>query len=436
MLVDAATRLRDAWGCLLILTTLGQHASGANIYYGRPSNYTQLLHQLRAGDTLYLAPGHYRDGLSVWNLHGTSAAPIRITAQFERRRPVFLARAGHNTISIGNSQYVELQQLNIDGRGLSVDGVKCEGHAEYAHHISLLGLRITGHGADQQLVGISTKCPAWAWLVRGNEIIAAGTGMYFGEADGSAPFFNGIIEHNVIRATRGYALQIKHQYSRRQLRARPQPQTTIIRHNEFLNGSASANAPRPSVLLGDWPPRGPGSEDRYLVYANAFIHNRAEALLQAEGRVAIYNNIFVNRHGDALVLKPHRGRVREVRILFNTIVARRTGVRIRMTATRSPDTWYFGRNIIAARVPIKGPTGRQNVTTDFHGRLNLLGRDLQPRRPLRPWTPLRRARYADLVDLERDCSGAPRPLRHPGTYSARRRQQALSHPLCRTQLTN
>jgi len=35
---------------------------------------------------------------------------------------------------------------------------------------------IHGHGANQQIVGINTKCPAWNWVVRRNVIADAGTG--------------------------------------------------------------------------------------------------------------------------------------------------------------------------------------------------------------------------------------------------------------------
>lgn len=64
----------------------------------------------------------------------------------------------------------------LDGRDLPVDAVKAEGHADWAHHITLenLLIRVRGHGNNQQTVGISTKCPAWGWVIRDNEIIGAG----------------------------------------------------------------------------------------------------------------------------------------------------------------------------------------------------------------------------------------------------------------------
>ncbi len=72
--------------------------------------------------------------------------------------------------------------LEIDGAGaLQVDAVKAEGNADFAHHITLENLYIHNFAAQQQSVGISTKCPAWGWIVRGNRIEGVGTGMYFGD---------------------------------------------------------------------------------------------------------------------------------------------------------------------------------------------------------------------------------------------------------------
>src|SRR4030095_13069256 len=103
-----------------------------------------------------------------------------------------------NTVSIVDSHHVVLSDLELDGRDLPVDAVKAEGHARFAHHIPLENLVIRRHGNNQQNVGISTKCPAWNWVIRGNTIIGAGTGMYLGGSDGSAPFVAGIIEGNLV----------------------------------------------------------------------------------------------------------------------------------------------------------------------------------------------------------------------------------------------
>ena len=113
-------------------------------------------------------------------------------------------------VSILDSSHVTIRNLELDGRGLPVDAVKAEGHADWAHHITLENLLIQRHGHNQQTVGISTKCPTWGWVIRDNEIIGAGSGIYVGNSDGSAPFIAGMIEHKLVVDTLGYNLQVKH----------------------------------------------------------------------------------------------------------------------------------------------------------------------------------------------------------------------------------
>ncbi|WP_255398912.1 hypothetical protein [Nitrosovibrio sp. Nv6] len=199
------------------------------VYTATPDTYRVRLKILEPGDSLQLMPGEYKDGLPIHYLHGTSPAPIMISGPDKGPRAIFVARPGHNTVSIVNSSYIAIRNLDIDGRQLTVDGVKCEGHADWAHHITLDGLRVYGHGNDQQTVAISTKCPAWGWVIRHNVITDAGTGLYLGDSDGRAPFINGLIEHNLIVDTLGYNLQIKHQQLRPVLPEIPvEPSTTII----------------------------------------------------------------------------------------------------------------------------------------------------------------------------------------------------------------
>ena len=143
--------------------------------------------------------------MPIHNLRGSEQAAITISGPENAPYAIFLGRSGHNTVSIINARYITIQNLVLDGLNLPVDGVKCEGYADWSHDIILDGL---------QIVGISTKCPAWNWVIRNNRIIGAGTGMYLGDSDGSAPFISGLIENNLITDTHGYNLQIKHQQAR------------------------------------------------------------------------------------------------------------------------------------------------------------------------------------------------------------------------------
>lgn len=345
-----------------------QSAFCGTTYTANPDDYLAKLKVLKPGSHLQLGPGEYKEGLPIQYLQGTAKAPITISGPDRGPRPVFVARPRHNTVSVVNSCYVALRNLDLDGRNLPVDGLKCEGHADWAHHIVLDGLRVFGHGNNQQTVGISTKCPAWGWVIRNSVIEGAGTGLYLGNSDGRAPFIEGLIEHNLVVDTRGYNLQIKHQQARPTLPGVPdRPRATIVRHNVFskARGGSSGEMARPNVLVGHWPLSGPGSNDRYLVYGNFFYQNPDESLFQGEGNIALYNNLFVNHSGDAVRIQPHNDTPREISVFYNTVVA--TGVGIRL-ARREEDSFYkqfITANAIFSRVPLAGQNNEGNFVGTY-----------------------------------------------------------------------
>ena len=125
---------------LVLLISLLPAVSVAEEYFASPDNYRSLLKRLAPGDVLRLQPGVYQRGLPVHHLNGSPGKPIVITANNELVPPVFLGQLGHNTVSIFNSSYIKIRNLVLDGRGLPVDGVKAEGHADWAHHITLENL--------------------------------------------------------------------------------------------------------------------------------------------------------------------------------------------------------------------------------------------------------------------------------------------------------
>ena len=303
--------------------------TGPRVLHAGPDSYRALLRELKPGDTLALEPGEYRSGLPIHGLIGTAERPIVIEGPSRADRAMFVARTNANTVSVIDSAHVIVRNLVLDGQGHRVDAVKAEGHARWAHHITLERLTIINHGADQQTVGISTKCAAWGWVVRGCTVTGAGTGMYFGNSDGSAPFLDGLIEGNRVTNPVGYALQIKHQRPRPSLPLMPTARaTTIVRRNVLVKseGGSTAESARPNMLVGHWPLVGPGMDDRYLVYGNLFFDNPNEALFQGEGNVALYHNLFFNPHGEAVRIQPHNDKPREVAVFRNTIVAAALGI--------------------------------------------------------------------------------------------------------------
>lgn len=336
-------------------------------YRVNPDTYRERLPALQPGDRLLLEPGDYLRGLPLHNLSGSPDRPIVIEAASRTRPPRLIARAGANTVSLVNARHLVLRHLELDGRNLPVDAVKAEGHSDYADFITLEHLHIHDHAASQQNVGVSTKCPAQGWIVRNNRIERVGTGMYFGDSDGSDAFVGGLIESNVIAYTLGYNLQVKHQV--RRPAGLDDRRDTTIRHNVFSKQDALPGPmARPNVLLGHFPLNGPGSEDRYLVYGNLFLHNPSEALLQAEGRVAVYNNLLINGNGDAIHIQPHNDMPRDMMIFSNTVVASGAGIQVRS----GDDPAYRQRvmaNVVAARQAIAGGEATHNVTLPYQPEL-------------------------------------------------------------------
>jgi hypothetical protein len=403
-------------------------SAGAVTLEGAPHNYRRLLNNLNAGDTLELQPGVYSAGLPIHRMVGEEGNPIVITGVAGQPRPLFVARSGHNTVSIVDSAYVHLKNLELDGRGLPIDGVKAEGHSHWAHHIVLENLLIRGHGNNQQKVGISTKCLAWGWTIRNNVILGAGTGIYLGDSDGRRPFVAGLIEHNLIVDSIGYNLQIKHQLAQPELPGLPSSsKRTIIRHNVFIKSKAATEEgmARPNVLVGHWPLSGPGVDDLYEIYGNLFYDNPSEALFQGEGNIGLYNNLFVNPHGDAIHIQPHNDVPKQVDIFRNTVVAAGDGIIIR----HREDDFRFSPNVVANAVfaspALTGGRQQANVFDEYDAAGRYLtrpygavsGLDLYPRRGQLSDKPIDLSRFDHHLEWDRDFDGVKRMGRFVGGYS-------------------
>ncbi len=399
-----------------------------NVYHGDPTNYQQLLANLQPGDTLMLAAGTYDNaaspGLPVFGLHGTAAKPIVISGPASGPRAVLLGRSTHNTVRIADSSYVTIRNLEIDGRDLGGDGVKAQGTA---HHITLENLLIHGVGDDQQTVGISTNGgTTWGWIIRRNTIIGAGTGMYLGSSDGGFPFIAGLIEHNLLRDTIGYNIEIKHQNTRPALAGMPTGNSsTVIRHNvlsKSTNSSSGALA-RPNLLVGHFPPSGTGADDLYEIYGNFFYQNPSEALFQGEGNIALHHNLLVNDFGDAINIQPHNDIPKMVRVFHNTIVAAATGIRV--TGGSSAFTQIVIGNAVFAATPISAADQRQNITDTYANAVNYLVNpfaavgqlDLFPRRGVLGGSSIDVSVFNTLQDWDRDFNGAAQDEVRRGAYS-------------------
>jgi hypothetical protein len=410
-----------AFAALLALVTPA--LASAAVINANPSNYRAALGSLTPGDTLVLAPGTYTQGLPIGGLSGTAAQPIVIAGAADQSS-IVVARDCCNTVQLDNgAAYVEIRNLTLDG--LNIDGpfgVDARGNT---HHITLERLRIINHGAQQQVVGISTKGTAWNWIIRRNTIIAAGTGIYLGNSDGSAPFVAGIIENNLIVDTLGYNMQVKHQLPRPTGIGLPTGDShTIIRHNVFSkrNNALTGGSARPNLLVGHFPLSGTGSGDRYEIYGNFFYENPTEALFQGEGNIALHDNLFVNASGSAINIQPHLATPRDVVVYHNTVVASGNGIRV--SGGDAAFTQRIIGNAAFAATPIAGPNQEHNFTGSYAASANELNApfaaigslDLFPKSGRLAGGALDLSRFAQYTDGTRDFNGRTRAGAFLGAY--------------------
>lgn len=391
-----------------------------------PATYLALVPTLGPGDLLELAPGTYGGGLPLHDLAGEPGRCIVVAGPASGPPAVFTGRDCCNTVSIADASHLVVRDLVLDGQGRQGDAVKAEGTAAFAHHITLEGLTIRGHDAGQQIVGISTKCPAWSWVVRGNVVEGAGTGLYLGDSNGEAEFVHGLIEHNLVRDTLGYNLQVKHQNGRDTGLGIPSSGTTIIRHNVFskAQGAAGGGSARPNLLLGHWPLAGAGSDDDYLVYGNLFWQNPTEALIQAEGNVILYSNLLVNDSGPAIHLQPHNDVPRRIRVFHNTVVA--SGVGIQVVGGDPGYEQRLAGNAVFAGTPLSGGLLVDNTTDTYASAAGYLnapaapigaGLDLYPLAGALAGPPVDQTNLGGWPDADRDFDGLPRDPAFRGAYS-------------------
>ncbi len=333
-----------------------------------PDTYRQQLQTMSAGDTLVFPDGEYKNGLSVNNLNGTENTWFVFKSE-TLHGAVFVGRDGSNTIDITNSSYVQIDGFMFDGKNIAnIDAIKAGGGGQnlYTHHINIFNNEIIGHGNNQQTVGISTKITCWDWQIYHNKISSAGTGIYLGNSDGSAPFIRGTIKDNLVVNPTGYCMQIKQQNDRPSISGIPtEPSSTFVVDNVFVKDDRlSPDGDRPNVLFGGQPLSGTGIDDRVEVYGNVFYNNPREYLLQTTGNISIHNNIFVSGSNSGINITTQNNRPpKEVFVYQNSILTGENG--IRFDGTKSALITVKG-NAVFAKTPLSFTSTGQNLTGDFN----------------------------------------------------------------------
>lgn len=429
--------LRTAIATLLVASatqaqTLDQTLSGCNgvaplrTIQATPSNYRSLIAGLLPGDRLQLAAGTYTQGLPLHNKNGEPGKCIVIEGPASGSPALFTGSDSWNVVSLKDSSYITVRNLSLDGLAKAGDGVKAEATAVSVHHILIERLSFKNFNQDYLSVGISTKCPAWNWVVRHNTITSTGTGMYFGNSNGEDEFVNSLVEHNLVYDTLDYNAQFKHQLSRTTSIGVPSTGTTIIRHNTFSKetGSLSGDFARPNLLVGHWPLSGPGSSDIYQIYGNLLYQNPYESLFQGEGNLAFHDNLLVNRTDDAVRIQPHNSVPRRIEVFNNTVVAVGNGILITGADPAYPQR-VIG-NAVFAGTPLTGGQQSNNVTGTYTAASTYLnnpmaalgsGLDLYPKTGQLQGTAIDYSVFSGLLDRDLDFNTRARIATYRGAYS-------------------
>jgi hypothetical protein len=427
--IATATLLVASFASIAEAQTLDQTLSGCNgaaplrTIQATPSNYRTLINGLIPGDRLLFAAGTYTQGLPIHGKNGQAGQCIVFEGPASGSPALFTGSDSWNVVSLKDSSYIAVRNLTLDGLDKAGDAVKAEATAVSVHHVLIEGLKISNFNPNYLRVGISTKCPAWNWVIRRNTIYATGTGMYLGNSDGTREFVNGLIEYNLVYDTMDYNLQVKHQTGRSTSLGMPASATTIIRYNVF---SKQTGGTGPNLLVGHWPSSGPGSTDIYQIYGNLLYENSSpnESLFQGEGNIAFHDNLLVNRSYEGVRIQPHNGTVRRIEIFNNTVIAVGNGIRI--AGGESGYTQRVVGNAVFAGTPLTGGQWSNNVTGSVAQASTYLnnptanlgaGLDLYPKSGQLQGTAIDYTPFTAFLDYNRDFNGSSRINTYRGAYS-------------------
>src|SRR3954452_9377544 len=356
----SVTRITRRWlaAPLLAGSVPWAGAAEAAAYSADPTTYKSVLPTLLPGDTLNLEAGTY-PLLKISGLRGTPDAWITVQGPASGPPAVVIGYSGHNTVELVNASHLAVRNLRVDSRGIpGAFGLSAkDGAANRVHDILVEDCVFVGQGGSQQTDAISTKTPTWNWTVRGNVIVGAGVGLYFGASDGSDPFVAGLIEGNLVQNTVLYGGEIKWQGPRPAVPGMPTgPSRTVVRDNVFIKGDGACARPfgcAPNLLVGGFPDAGPGSEDLYEIDGNLFYNNPHESLLQASGRGSVHDTLFVNKaRGDRAVLLRDRHLPLELANVYdNTVYVAGTGIAVASVPRQGQ---AIAGNLVFAPQPIMG----------------------------------------------------------------------------------
>ena len=282
---------------LLSVYTVGP-ARATDLYANPGDNIRSIILNMDPGDTLHLAAGDYVTNLRMTNQNGDPD-----NWHVVRGPDVGVARivavGYYNQIELTNSSYWRLENLELDGIGVSSEAFKAQG--TYAHHIVLDGLNVH----DYLDVTLDTKAVTWDMTIKNCHVHDGGSvGLYLGNSTGYGQLINFTFDNNLVERTYSYNMQIKQQNTRTGIASGTQPGFEFdswgweIKNSVFMRTLDTAGSARPNFLIDAAPMSGPGNDDLATIHGNVVLGNVAGAAgdhgFQLSGNLRVYNNVILN----------------------------------------------------------------------------------------------------------------------------------------------
>ncbi len=339
------------------------------------------LHGARAGTRIAIAPGRYRPGIWVENLHGTAERPIVIEGADPTRPPLF--EGGREAWHLSNCSHVTLR--NVAVRGQSGNGINVDDGGTFdtpSHHVVLEAIRVTDIGPRGNHDGIKLSGVV-DFVVRRCHIEGWG-----GQAVDMVGCHRGLIEECTFQGKDGFTATAGPQ-------AKGGSSQITVRRCLFRDAGSRAMQAGGSTGLQFFRPQGARYEAKDItVEGCVFIgSDAAVAFVGVDGAVFRYNTIYRPRRWILRILQettePGFVPCRNVRFEHNLIVFRHSEVRapVNIGPNTAPKSFVFANNFwycedrpAASRVPL--PTAERGGVYGVDPRLAAPAEGLfQPREP-------------------------------------------------------
>lgn len=287
---------------------IGADVSAGDCSAVNGSELVACIEQAAAGDTITMQAGTFAiGGVTITDLHGTSAAPIVIQGTLgddgSRLSHIIGHSIGSNTIEIRNSSYLEFRDFELSHAagttGNSVDLIKFAGAGKASHHVTIVNLDVHDCGN----VAISSQATEIHDVsVRNSHVHdIGGSCFYWGYYESEGPqrkvHHSEIVRNLLQRCPQSDASETHYG-----VQLKSGNHDNRIEDNVLVDVAGTTRA---GIAVYHSAPKPVGSplEGNNVVRGNMIIRSRNEGINASAGAV-IENNIVVDAAGIAIFLQP------------------------------------------------------------------------------------------------------------------------------------